>query len=167
MNNIKFEQAVDVAEKFQEGVEKLTEGLKITLKEINAWDSPNSANMVEISASQELLLCAAKQLAVSVRNALLAESELDDPRSIVLASKLALEMADNVLRSCFVDQLEKSGVNVRLAEEYALEKVRDAFKKASERMSSSFDDDIKKEIKEALEKDLQPPKDDNEDPTFH
>lgn len=152
---------IDVAEEFQAKIGLLTEELKAQLVEMSQGDSPNKfqPSLIEVSVAQELLLSAAKQLAISIKKSLLAESEADDPKSIVVATRIAVEMSDHIIRVSLVDELDKAGVDVRAAENYAIEKIKELLTKSSHRNEAE-----ERRLEQELETFLMSKDDDQ---TFH
>lgn len=125
MNNEQTQTVLEIADKFQEKVSSLTQELKTEM--LGAGVHSNTPDMLEVAAAQELVLAASKQMAVSVQKALLHSSELKNPKAIISAVSTVTEMAEHIIRTSVIDELEKNGVDIESAEKYLMEKIKQAF----------------------------------------
>lgn len=125
MNKEQTAKVLEIVERFQDRTALLTNELKAEMLE--AGINATNPEMLEVSAAQELVLAASKQMAKSVQKTLLSSSEAKNPKAIISAISTITEMAEHIMRTSVIDELEKGGVDVESAENYLMEKIRQAF----------------------------------------
>jgi hypothetical protein len=156
MNKDQTQIVLNIVDRFQEKAAKLTQELKAEM--LQAGLNSSNPDMLEVAAAQELVLAASKQMAISVQKALLHSEDSKNPKEIISAVSTITEMAEHIMRTSVIDELEKGGIDIESAENYLMEKLKQAYMAAKK---------TDPEPKLPNEYNFTVKKPDDEDPTVH